>query len=226
MKPVTTNIFCIIGQPGSGKDIILQNLFDRSEFINKYHITKFVYGTTRPIKTTDIEGVTYRFFTKEEYNNLDSSQIIESRSYENVNNGDVYYYFTLLNHITYGSNNIGKVSLFQYDDLKKWALKTQLANPSHRINIYPIFIKASIFEREKRMVNKSSTDNDIYDMCARLLTEKYEFDTVVKSNPEIIDELNPDTCIVDNSKSGKTNIIILIDKIESFIKNKIDIQGI
>ena len=227
MKPVTTNIFCIMGNPGSGKGIILQNLLDRSEFIINYNISKFVYGTTRPMKTTDIEGLTYHFFTKEEYNNLNSSEIIESRSYDNVNTGEIYYYFTLLSHITYGSNNIGKVSLFQYDELKKWAFKTQLSNPMHRINLYPIMINASIFEREKRMINKASNENDIYEICARLLSERYEFDTVVKSNPEIIDKLNPNTCIIDNSKSGKQNIILAIDTIELFIQDKItQVQGI
>lgn len=227
MQPVTTNIFCIMGNPGSGKYIILQNLLDDKEFISKYNISKFVYGTTRPMKTTDIEGITYHFFTKEEYDNLNSAEIIESRSYDNVNTGDIYYYFTLLSHITYGSNNIGKVSLFQYDELKKWAFKSQLKNPMHRINLYPIMINASIFEREKRMINRASNDNDIYEMCAKLLSERYEFDTVLKANPEIIDNLNPNTCIIDNSKSNsKQNITLIIDKIESFILEKmIPVQG-
>ena len=43
-----------------------------------------------------------------------------------------------------------------------------------------------------------------------------EFNTVLKANPEIIDNLNPNTCIIDNSKSNsKQNITLIIDKIES-----------
>jgi len=226
MKPITTNIFGIIGLPGSGKDIIIQKLFEeKKKFIYDNNIYRLVYGTTRPMKPTDVEGITYHFFTKEEYDNLDESEIIESRSHDNIINGDIYYYFTLNNHIKYGANNIGKLSLFQYNELKKWAFKTQLANPLHKINIYPIMIEASIFEREKRMVNKAATENDIYNMCARLLSEKFEYNKVVKDNPEIIDSLNPDTCIIDNSRSGRKNIILAIDKIESFIEDIIIMQG-
>ena len=46
MQPVTTNIFCIMGNPGSGKYIILQNLLDDKEFISKYNISKFVFLKT------------------------------------------------------------------------------------------------------------------------------------------------------------------------------------
>ena len=49
----------------------------------------------------------------------------------------------------------------------------------------------------------------------------------IKRINEIIDNLNPNTCIIDNSKSNsKQNITLIIDKIESFILEKIiPVQG-
>lgn len=226
MKPVITNIFCIMGQPGSGKGIILQNLLNETEFITKYNVYKLIYGTTRPMRYNDIENVTYHFYTKEEYDNIDKAEIIESRSYDNATTEDIYYFFTLFSHIKYGSNNIGKVSFFQYEELKKWALRNELANPMHRINLFSIIVNTSLFEREKRLVNDSVTENDIYEICARLLSERYEFEMVLKTSPEIIDSLNPDTCTINNLTTEERNITLAVEQIKSFIKQKLYIQGI
>lgn len=223
--PLITNIFCLIGKPGSGRETIQKNILSRKEFIDKYNIKKLVYGTTRPIKPGDIEGETYHFFTDEEYANIDSDELIESRSYDNYG-GKIYYYFTLKNYIMFGDTYIAKVSTQQYVELKKWALTTQMSNPTCCINIYPIMITAPIFEREKRMMSKASTDADVYNMCIKLVAERYEFCDVINKNPELIDNMNHNSCILDNSKSGRHNIILLGDQLQKFIEIKILMQGL
>ena len=80
----------------------------------------------------------------------------------------------------------GLMELEEYEELKKWAIRTQLQFPTYKINIYPIMVNAPIFEREKRMISKASTDEDIYKMCTKFIAERYEFNTVIKENPEII----------------------------------------
>lgn len=226
MEPVTTNIFCLIGKPGSGRETILKSVMNDTEFVEKNKLNKFIYGTTRPMNSYDIDGESYHFMTNEEFESLDPTEIIESRSYDNIYTNETYYYFTLKEYIKFGFNYIGKISSFQYSELKKWTLISQLKNTMARINIFPIIINASIFEREKRMVNRASMDEDVYNMCSKLLTEKYEFKLVVEQNPEIIDYLNPNTCILDNGKSGKQNIALLTNKVEKFISNRIIMQGL
>ena len=226
MEPITTNIFCLIGKPGSGRDTILKSVLNQSEFIEKNNINKFIYGTTRPMNSYDIDGESYHFMSNDEFENLDPTEIIESRSYDNIYTNQIYYYFTLNGYIKFGLNYIGKVSTFQYSELKKWAFLSQLKNTMVRINIYPIVINAPIFEREKRLMNKASTDEDVYNMCNKLITEKYEFKLVIEKNPEIIDYMNPNTCILDNGKSGKQNIALLTDKVEKFILNRLTMQGL
>lgn len=226
MEPVTTNIFCLIGKPGSGRETILKSVMNDTEFVEKNKLNKFIYGTTRPMNSYDIDGESYHFMTNEEFESLDPTEIIESRSYDNIYTNETYYYFTLKEYIKFGFNYIGKISSFQYSELKKWTLISQLKNTMARINIFPIIINASIFEREKRMVNRASMDEDVYNMCSKLLTEKYEFKLVVEQNPEIIDYMNPNTCILDNGKSGKQNITLLTNKVEKFISNRIIMQGL
>lgn len=225
MGPIITNIFCLIGKPGSGRETLLRSILDRSDFVYKYNLLRFVYGTTRPMNSYDINGASYHFLSNEEFDNLDPTEIIESRSYDNIYNGKVYHYFTLKKYIKFGNNYIGKVSTFQYEELKKWAMITQLKNPTIRINIYPVVVNAPIFEREKRMMNLASTEIDVYNMCNKLITERYEFKLVIEHNPEIIDNSNPNTCILDNSISGNCNITILTDLLERFIGGRIVMQG-
>lgn len=219
-----TNIFCIIGKPGSGRKTILKNIFNRSKFIDKYDINRFVYGTTKNMSPDDIDGETYHFMSQEDFNNLDPEQIIESRSYDPIFD-DPFEYFTLVSHIKLGNNYIGRVSPFQYAELKKWASKMQIKLPLTQINIYPIIVYSPIFVREKRLMNQASSEEDVYTICSKLITERYEFNTVTKENPEITDQMNPNTLHIDNSKTNKSNIVLVCNDIEKFIEKKIILQG-
>lgn len=224
MEPITTNIFCLIGKPGSGKETILHKLISDTEFSTKYNINKLIYGTTRPMREGEIDGYNYHFFTKKEFDNIDPKEFIESRSYDNIYINDIYWYFTLKRDIVLGNNYIAKVSTFQYSEFKRWAFLSQLENSMHRIHIYPVMIEAPIFERVKRLIEISNTEQDIYNMCSKLITEQFEFKTVVQKNPELIDILNKDTCIIDNSYHGELYIKKAILNLKSFIINKISTQ--
>jgi len=225
MEPLVTNIFAVMGKPGAGKSTLIKNVLSKETLVNRFNLTKLVYGTTRPMNPYDIEGNTYHFYTLDEYENIDPDDIIESRSYDIIYTGETQYYFTLKSHIKFGTNYIAQISAFQYDELKKWAFITQLKNSMVQINIYPIMINAAIFEREKRLMNKASNEQDVYDMCGRIITEKYEFNSVISNNPELIDPSNPDTCIIDNSSMGRQNIALISNQVEKFISNKLILQG-
>ena len=225
MEPITTNIFCLLGKPGSGRDTLLSGILKDDNFLDEFNIKKLVCGTTRPIKPGEINGYHYHFFTKEEYELIEPTEFIEARSYDNIYINDIYWYFTLKKYIVYGNNYITKVSTFQYSEFKKWALLSQLENSMHRINIYPVMIETPIYERVNRMILKSKSEEDIYRMCSKLLTEQFEFKTVLEQNPEVVDPLNQDSCIIDNSETGKESISNAIDLLELFIRRKIYSQG-
>lgn len=225
-KNCVTNIFCLLGKPGSGRLSILNSVLNDTVFCDKYKLERLVYGTTRPIRPGDIDGETYHFMNEDQYKDIPQGDIIECRSYDIVYTDDIHYYFTLNSYIQFGKNYIVKASTVQYSEYKKWALLTQLKNSMLQINIYPILVNAPIFEREKRMMLTASTEDDVYSMCSKFITEKYEFKLAINENPELIDPDNRDSCILDNSKSGRQNILLLKDQLETFIGRKIIMQGL
>lgn len=225
MEPILTNIFCLIGKPGSGRETLLKGILSDDKFIKRYEVRKLVSGTTRPMKPGEKQGVTYYFLTKEEFEDLDPKEFIESRSYDNIYTEDLYHYFTLKKYIRFGKNYIAKTSTFQYSEFKKWALVSQLGDSMNRIQIYPILVTAPIFEREKRLMGEASVDSDVYNICAKLISERFEFETVIRDNPEIIDHSNRDTCIIDNGKYGDQCILNNIKQIEDFIVGRLTRAG-
>ena len=223
-EPIITTIFCIMGKPGSGRSTLVRYILDDSKFVEKINLNKLVYGTTRPMKATDIEGETFFFMSKEEFDNIDTEEIIESRSYDTIYN-EVYEYFTLKDYINLGKTYILKSSVFQYEEYKKWADLIQLKYPMVQIYIYPIIIHCPIFERHKRLINKASTEDDVYKICTEIVRERYEFNEVAKNNPEITDIMNTNTLVLENSTGDKKQLLILKNDIEKFIEKKLILQA-
>lgn len=220
-----TNIFCLLGNPGSGRSSVLKTVLDDKEFTKKYNIVRFTYGTTRPITPDDIIGETYFFFNEKEFKGLDPNSIIESRSYDLMTNMRPVYYFTLKDHIKFNTNYIGRVSLLQYEELRKWAELTQLKHPTVQISLYPITIKCNLFERFDRLENKASTEMELYNICARMVSEKFEYDRVIHTSPEVLDATNIDTLILDNTRHDYRVVTELATETKSFMAKKIDMQG-
>ena len=120
-------------------------------------------------------------------------------------------------HIKFNTNYIGKVSLYQYEELKKWAEMTELKYPNIQISLFPIMIKCNAFERLNRLENKASTEDELYNKCARFIYERFEYETVVSRNPEVLDNNNFCTLILDNSKRDFNRIQWLAKDVRQFV---------
>ena len=215
-----------MGKPGSGRTSLLKTVLSDDSFVRTYDINRFTYATTRPIGPDDIVGETYFFFTEKEYKELDSDSIIEARSYDLVTNKTPYYYFTLKDHIKFNTNYIGRVSLFQYEELKKWANILQLKNPCIQISLFPITLKCNAFECFDRLENKTSSEDELYNLCARMVSEKFEYDRAIINNREILDENNFRTLVLDNSKHDFKNIACLANDVKQFVSVQLIMQGV
>lgn len=217
-----TNLFCIIGKPGSGKQYIMSNIFSDKDFVRDNELLKFIYGTTKEVGASEMNGVNYKFYTMKDFKNIDPQEIVEQRSYENFITQRVDYYFTLKSDIKIGKNYIGKVSMFQFEELRKWAQIEQLSNPNTMVNVYPIYITCPLKERLNSMLKEAVDDQDVYQVCARLLSERYEYSTLMEN--KVIDKYDPNTCIVGNRYFMDMRIDedqFSIEKVKNFIKDRI-----
>lgn len=221
MEQYDTNLFCLIGKPGTGKSAVLETLLSNVPLVNDYGLRRFVHGTTKQLGPDDINDTTYQFYTVNEYRNINPNQIIESRSYDDIYTGEIDYYFTLVEQIELGKNLIGVTTLFQYEEIKKWMTIQQMTYPASKICIYPIYIQSPLHSRISRLLRESGSTEDIkiYNLCANIISERYEYR---ESNENtIIDKANPDTCIVNNM-DGEENLDRVCDTIEKFIMSHID----
>lgn len=227
-KMIYTNLFCLLGRPGSGRTSVLKSVLSDKEFVEKHRISRFTYGTTRALKPDDIMGENYFFFSDKEFQEIrktDPDSIIESRSYDLINSTKPNYYFTLKDHIRFGDNYIGRVSLYQYEELKSWAEKTQLKMPSIQINIYPIMIDCTVFECFDRLENKLSDETDLYNLFARMVSERYEYEQALDRNPEVFDGANHNTLVLSNMTRNSDAILGLASETKAFIVSKLVMQG-
>src|SRR5574344_188396 len=229
MKLTVTNIFCVLGKPGSGRYSIMLNMLARRDFIEKYSIDKLVIGTTRKMNKTEESSRRFVYMSELDYkhiNNDEPDRLIDTSSVDDIVDNEIYYEFILKDSISLSKNYIGITSISQYKELKKWANREKLKDKNIQINIYPVMVIASIFERTTRMLSKCNTELDIYKMCAKILLEKYEYSDGEtegsKVDFEIINHSNPNTCLLNNDKPGKENVAILGDKLQKFIMTRVE----
>lgn len=218
----STNLFCIVGKTGSGKSLYMTKLLEDKRFISKYNISNLVYGTTRSKRKDEVEGKDYYFISKEEYAKINYDDLIESRSYYTLNDGEVYY-FTKKEYLEDSNNIICTASPYQYEKYKSWFYYKSLESNHIDYNIYAIIIDTDLKTRLNRVINsRTSKDDDIYELCRRVIQEKMEFDDVCKRLPELSTEQSTEysnTCYIDNSSNTREDIVNNLIRIKKFISN-------
>ena len=214
-----TNIFCIIGPMEAGHLAYIDDIFNDKKFAKDNNLVKLIYGNTKPGVS---EPDKYYNMTKEQYEAIPGSDIIEFRSYYMLNYKDDIYYFTRKTDITdkKGKNLICNCSPYQYESYKAWIATENIKAPNSYA-LYCIFIYSSMRSRVIAMVNKAETDDDIQEICRRVIQEKVEFDQTQKKIPEFFDPMsceNTCTIINDDLQYYADNL----QKIKEFISFTID----
>lgn len=219
----TVNIFCILAKTGGGKTEYINRLMKDKRFFKQNNLSLLVYGTTRSKRNGEKEGIDYFYHTKEEYEKITDDELIESRSYYTLNDGEVYY-FTKTDYFNTGSNIICIVSPYQYENYRNWCDKENIKGHK-KYNINMIIIDTDIRIRIPRIIKRSKTDNDIYEMCRRIIQEKNEFGDVGKRIPELIDPmLSNNVCLINNNMSEESKIQENVVKIKEFIRRTVKLN--
>ena len=110
------HIFYFFGKSCSGKDTIIQKIFEDKEFVNKYNLHRLVYSTTRPMREGEEDGITYHYTTNEYYDTLDKNSLIDSRSY--LTEFGLWRYFVDRKSIVNGNNYIAVGTIDTIPQLK------------------------------------------------------------------------------------------------------------
>ena len=214
------NIFCIVGASGAGKSYYYNSITLDTKFMKKAKAKALVYGTTRPPREGEKDGIDYNFVTLEDYKNIDRNKILESRSYNRMDG--VVYYFTLEDYIIEEDKNlICTSSLFQYESYRNWINIKNLREPDS-YKLYLIILDAGIKNRLCRTVNnRCKNENDIYEACRRVVEERAELDTVRARVPELMDPMSYNTVLfIDTNDISKDSNINNLNKIKDFILSK------
>ena len=218
MKKV--NLFCLVGKTGAGKSEYLDRLCSDEKFMTESNLFQLVYGTTRSKREKEIDGVHFHFHTNEEYENIPHDDLVEFRSYYTLNDGEVFY-FTKSDYIDPNKNIICTASPYQYESYRNWCNLEKIKKHSN-IDIHMIFIDTDIKVRIKRLVERSKTDNDNYELCRRIVQEKHEFEDVAKRIPELIDPMQSiNVCFIDNNCDFNKGMDNNLAKIKKYISSVI-----
>ena len=171
MKP----IFCIVGQTGAGKNYMLDLLLHNEKLLNYGKLYNLVYSTTRAKREGEVNGKDYNFKDNTQYAHESASNcIVESRAYDTINNGRVYYYTTKdeIENINQKFNGI--ICAASVDQALSYYKKYN--------NVYFIVIDTPIKVRMNRIINsrinKDDNDTEYLELCRRIVNENEEFNKI------------------------------------------------
>lgn len=162
-------IFYLMGKSASGKDTIYE-LLKGDPSLN---LRTVVLYTTRPMRSGEVEGVTYHFVSTERLKEILDSQtekksLIELRTYQTIHGP--WSYFTLDD----GQFNLEKEDIIMVGTLESYhAMKEYFSGEK----VVPLYIEVEDGERLTRaLAREKKQDHPKYEeMCRRFLADQKDF---------------------------------------------------
>lgn len=170
-------IFCIIGKSSSGKDSLFRML--EQDYPN---MRRIVLYTTRPIRTGEIDDVTYHYVDDETYYRMkEENKIIEARSYHTEHG--IWTYFTSSQEIDLENNNYLQINTLEgYQKLKDYFGVDKV------VPIY-IEVKDDGVRLQRALTRERSEKQPKYqELCRRFLADQIDFSEEKLANAEITEE--------------------------------------
>lgn len=188
-------IIYIMGKSSTGKDTIYRELLN----ILKDKVKPITLFTTRPPRSTEVEGREYHFITKEELNKLSrDNKVIEQRVYNTIYGP--WTYATIDNNI---DPNVPHIALGTLVSLEK------MRNYFGEDNIIPIYLEVDDDIRRERTLLRLCEFGDTSDSDEAI--RRWEVDEIDFSKKKIAEaRVN----IIDNSTD---DISVAINKILEYI---------
>lgn len=159
-------IFCLMGKSASGKDTIYKRLLESQ----KQELIRVIPYTTRPIRSGETDGESYRFCTEEEAAALEAAgKIIELRAYDTVYG--VWKYFTA---------DDGQIRLEQGRDYLMIGTLEAYVNLQRFFGakrVCPVYVWVDDGIRlERALARERTQENPKYaELCRRFLADEQDF---------------------------------------------------
>lgn len=189
-------IIALMGEAGSGKDTILQDVLAAAP--NKFH--KIISCTTRPPREGEINGENYFFLTEEDFlNKVSDKQMLE---YTNFNN---WYYGTGLDSLAISKPNIGVFNPAGLINLAK--------NENIELSVFKIDCGEA--ERLRRQLSREKYPN-VEEIIRRYSADKtdfFEFENYIDysgDKPTFEFQILPNETIRDRVQA----VVTILDKIK------------
>ena len=158
-------LIAIIGQSGSGKDTIFQNLLKMN---HELHST--IQHTTRPPREGEVEGVDYYFIDKNCFaDRLLNDELVEVACFND------WFYGT-----TYDCYSKEKINIGVYDPTR---LEILLSNPQMDVVVY--YVQARDNTRLIRQLSREDNP-DIDEIFRRFKADRIDFCDIEEICPDII----------------------------------------
>ncbi|MCD8218388.1 MAG: guanylate kinase [Clostridiales bacterium] len=180
-------IFCLMGKSASGKDFVYKNLIARED-LQLQHVVPY---TTRPIRSGEVEGLTYFFCSDEEAEAMErAGKVIEMRAYDTVHG--VWKYFTA---------DDGQIDLSRQDYLMIGTPEScvKLREYFGADAVCPVYIWVDDGERLARALKRERKQEQpkYAEMCRRFLADERDFseENLRKAGVNLFPEENPDRSV-------------------------------
>ena len=181
------SLIVISGPSGAGKGTIVKELIKNSN----YWVS--ISATTREKRTNDVEGETYYFYTKEEFEKMiENDEFLE---FAKVHSGK--YYGSPKKHI-FDKLEEGYDVILEIDIEGAKQIKEKYPN-----SIFVFIVPPSMKELKRRLVNRNTETKD--KILERFQTAYKEINEISKYNYVVVND------IVDEAVS-KVNSIVLAEK--------------
>ena len=149
------NIIALIGEAGSGKDSIMQNILKKRPL----QFNEIISCTTRPMREGEAEGVNYFYLTPEEFaNKILNGEMLEATSFND------WFYGTSYDSLRSDCPNIG---VFNPDGIRAIS-----EIPDINLTVYKVC--CSDKTRLLRQLNRE-TNPDVDEIVRRYKTDKEDF---------------------------------------------------
>jgi guanylate kinase len=151
-------IVALFGPAGSGKDYLVKKVIN-GDYIDKNKISEIISQTTRPKRDNERDGVDYYFKTENDFLlDIQTDRLLEWTYFRE------WYYGTNLNSLKEDKINIGVFNITGIKALLK----------DERIEVYPVFIKASDKVRLIRQLSRERNP-DIREIFRRYEADEQDF---------------------------------------------------